>query len=765
MAIYTNTMRFTGLSGIDTESMVTALMKAEGMRLDKLKQQNQLTLWRQTAYYNMADVFRTFQNNFLALGNANSARLSSTYLRNTNTVKTTAGTDSTAVRVTSSTNAEIGKYTIDVKQLAAKDTYNSASGTAKGSIASTVNWNDDSVYDNLKDGDSININLDGTTKSIKFTQADINRINMSGNKAEEFRSTLQTKLNDAFGTEVIGGLERPKIIAEMNSGTLNITTGQGHTAIIQGGTIRNTAVSASAEMRLSDLGELDTSEGTEFSLVVGQDGIDKTITFKLKGDMTADQAAAAINKAISDAEPSIQSGLKATVNDGVLSFNVGNTNSTVTVSNYNENVLGALGFSGAVSIEPTNALNDFGFTSGISTKLDVRQTLGQAFGVASEVNFDINGRSFTFDSTRTIQEMINEVNSANIGVKLSIDTLNENFKLEAVNTGSANAIAINDTDGFLMGVNGLQLSTGARQAAQDSRFVFNGIETTRDSNNIDIAGIRMELTQVTSDSVGASINGGPVTITLEKDLSGTLDTVKKFVDAYNTMLDSLNKALNTNRPKKDSYNYFDPLTDAQKEAMKETDIKNWEDKAQQGMLYNDDLLQSVSSSLRSMLYQPVELSNGTRMSLFEIGITTSSDIRDSGKLIIDENKLTKALETRGADIAELFTKTSDIAYRPGVNDRNRIAQEGIAERMNDIINNAIGSAGSITKRAGIKGDTLLEMSSTMYRTIKDQNDRMAEMLIYLRDKETNYYQMFSRMEQAVTAANNQMAYLQAQLAF
>ena len=65
MAIYTNTMRFTGMSGIDTESMVTALMKAEGMKLDKLKQQNQLTLWKQTAYYNVADIFRNFQNSFL----------------------------------------------------------------------------------------------------------------------------------------------------------------------------------------------------------------------------------------------------------------------------------------------------------------------------------------------------------------------------------------------------------------------------------------------------------------------------------------------------------------------------------------------------------------------------------------------------------------------------------------------------------------------------------------------------------------------------
>jgi len=361
--------------------------------------------------------------------------------------------------------------------------------------------------------------------------------------------------------------------------------------------------------------------------------------------------------------------------------------------------------------------------------------------------------------------MMNRINTANIGVRLSIDPLSENFRLESLDTGAANKILFGSGDAFFFGTgSALKLDQTAEQKAQDARFTFNGLETTRGSNTIEIAGLRMVLNQITNDGSNP-VNGGPVTITLEKDLSGTMDIVKNFVNAYNTMIDSVNKALNTNRPKKDPYNYYEPLTEDQKSAMKDSDVTNWETQAQTGLLYNDDLLRSISGSLRGMLYQPVTLSNGTKLSLYEIGITTSNDMRDGGKLIIDENKLSKALETRGADIAELFTKASSIAYRPGVNDRNRIAEEGIADRMNDIINNAIGTSGSITLRAGMKGDTLLEMSSAMFRTIKDQNDRIAEMLAYLQNKESNYYQMFSRMEQAVTAANNQMSYLQSQLGF
>jgi flagellar hook-associated protein 2 len=764
-------MRYTGLSGIDTESMVTALMKAEGMKLDKLRQQNQLTLWKQSAYYSASDIFKTFQNSFLALGSANSARLSSTFLRNNSVVKNSAGADSSTVKITDASGAELGKYTVDVKQLATKDTYTGASGSAGSGIVSTADWNDPAVYDNLKNGDSIKISLDGTSKSLKFTQTDIDSIKAAGGKAAKFQEVLQNKLNDAFGEETVGNPPAtvPKVKAEMNGGALTITASQGHTAIIQGAALRDTAITAGAAPDISSLGlpSPDSSDGVDFNLKVSQNGTDSIITFRLKGDMTAEQAASSVNKAISEALPEITSGLKAAVNsDGKLVFSVGTTDSTVTVSNDdNPQVLAALGFSGDVTIDPTNALNDFGFTAGDSTKMNLKLKLSEVFnGVPANVNFEINGHVFNFDSANTsVQDLINDVNNANIGVKLSFDSLNENFKLEAAETGAANALKITDASGFLQGSTGLKLSQTADQMARDSRFIFNGIETTRGSNNIEIAGIRMELGQITSDSAGAAINGGPVTLTIEKDTAGTVDFIKKFVEAYNTMIDSLNSTLTTNRPKKDSYNYYEPLTDEQKESMKENDIKNWEEKAQQGMLYNDDLLQSVSGSLRGMIYQSVELSNGTKLSLYEIGITTSNDFRDGGKLIIDEDKLTRAVESRSGDIAQLFTKSADIPYKPGVNDKNRIAQEGIAERMNDIINSAIGTSGAITKRAGMKGDTMLEMSSSMYKTLRDQNDRITEMLAYLQQKETDYYAIFSRMEQAITQANSQMAYLQAQL--
>jgi len=775
MAVFTSQMRFTGLSGIDTQSMVTAIMRAEGMRLDRLRQQNQLTMWRRDAYFDISDTLRTFQADFLALGAPNSARLSSTFQRRSNTVQNMLGVASAAVRVTNSANAETGEFTLDVLQLAARDTFTSASGTASGSIVSTVNWNDPNVFMNLRPGDGFHVSLDGLARDISFSDSELAALSSAGNGAEAFRSMLQEKLDNAFGRSIIGGTNVPKAYVHMGAnGSLNITANPGHQLILHGGVHRDTAQTAGDEIDFDTDFPYFPEDGQEFSLSIGQDGENSIISFYLNPEMTtAAEVAAVINTAVSELDPPLTNGFRASANaDGRIVFGVGSTNSTVTVINAgSSDTLQLLRFSGPVLIEPTNALNDFGFSAGTSTSMDTNQTLEQAFGIAGSVSFEINGRQFTFADDVTVRQMINEVSNANIGVRMLVDTLNENFRLESTNTGTANTMQIIDTDGFLGTTLGLYQTD--EQRARDAHFVFNGIETTRNSNNIHIAGINMDLTQVTSiattnglgETVREPVNGGPVTISVSNDIDGTLETIRAFIDAYNEMLKELYASWQTSRPRRDSFSTFEPLMEWQKEEMRDRDIENWEEQARIGLLHNNDILQGISTTLRAQLFQPVELDNGTTLFLHEIGISTTSNFRDGGRLEINEERLRGFLETRGEDVAELFTKSASIPFRAGFTDRERMAQQGISERINDILNNAVGTSGSITLRAGIRGDALFETTSQMYRTMREQNDRIAEMRRQLERRENNLFAMFSRMEQAVTASNNQMAYIQAQLGF
>jgi flagellar hook-associated protein 2 len=761
-------MRFTGLSGIDTESMITALMKAEGMKLDRLKQQNQLTQWTQSAYQSTAAVLKTFSNNFLSLGNAASARLSTSYLSNTNTVKNKNGLDSTAVKLTSSVNAQTGSYTMKVSQLAQKDVYVSQGTVNQGSIQGGVDLTASANLDKLRANDSFNISLDGTTKAITFSAEDITELNDGSTSMIDL---INDKLSKAFGSETLTGGPTQKVKAELGAnGQLEITTNKGHTVSISSGPARNTAQTGANDINLSDL-HLTDADST-FDLNVSGASISVT----LNENSTAEDVVQQINEAIQQ-DASITSGLKASLskdeNDHVkLVFSVGSTVDTVHVADGGGGLLSALGFNSPVDIEPTNVLGNLGLTSGASTKMDLSRTLGDAFHITGDVSFTINDETFTFSETTSVQDMMSEINNKNIGVTFSYDSVNEGFKLSSNSTGAVNRINggnlfSDDPDGFLgtvLGFTNDPSSALGASSGQDAVFEFNGIPTTRDSNFVDMGGLKMELTGVTTDETG------PLSINVSKNTSATLDFIKGFVDAYNTMIDGLSAQLNTSRPKQDSYNYFTPLTDEQKEAMNESDITIWETKAKTGLLYNDDLLSSISRNLRSMLYTPVPLddkpaSDPTRktISLFEIGITTTSDYQNGGKLVIDETKLKAALEARGDDVAELFTRSSSVNYTAGKNDSQRIADEGLAERMNDIINNAIGSKGTITQKAGLQGDSFSELSSTMYLTLKDQNEKITAMLTYLQNKETSYYSMFSKMEQAITAANSQMSYMQAQL--
>ena len=83
---------------------------------------------------------------------------------------------------------------------------------------------------------------------------------------------------------------------------------------------------------------------------------------------------------------------------------------------------------------------------------------------------------------------------------------------------------------------------------------------------------------------------------------------------------------------------FLPLTDEQREKMSDKEIEKWEEKAQIGLLRNDRTLNSILSSMRGAM------SAGTDEGdyLFQIGITTG-EWKQGGKLVIDEEKLRKAV--------------------------------------------------------------------------------------------------------------------------
>ncbi|NMA86094.1 MAG: flagellar hook protein, partial [Tissierellia bacterium] len=118
-----NTMRITGLaSGIDTEEMIQAMMRAERVKVDRVEQDRQVLLWRQEMYNDLNKAFANFilksRNDFglTSIGYNGTFRTNS--YQNLNWVKKATSSNEAVATVSSTSKAVDGSYNVEVKQLA-----------------------------------------------------------------------------------------------------------------------------------------------------------------------------------------------------------------------------------------------------------------------------------------------------------------------------------------------------------------------------------------------------------------------------------------------------------------------------------------------------------------------------------------------------------------------------------------------------------------------------------------------------------------------
>ncbi|MDI3256912.1 MAG: flagellar filament capping protein FliD [Kyrpidia sp.] len=95
-------------SGIDTDSMVNAMMQAESIPLNRLLQQKQIWQWKQDDYRQVNSALLDFRTNALF-----SMKLQSTFL-----AKTVSTTDSSVLTASASATSPAASYSVTVSQLA-----------------------------------------------------------------------------------------------------------------------------------------------------------------------------------------------------------------------------------------------------------------------------------------------------------------------------------------------------------------------------------------------------------------------------------------------------------------------------------------------------------------------------------------------------------------------------------------------------------------------------------------------------------------------
>lgn len=768
MAIYTSDVnRVTGLSGIDTDSMIDKLMQSESAKLQGLKRDEMWTTWRQDSYREIIKTIEEFQEKWLGIDRSNNISYNAAWNNYVTSVTDEDGKESTAITINSS--SEDGNYEISVNKVAQTETITGNSKT-RGEIITgkTAVEIAQSIKDNGKL--SLTFGLDGTGQNIEISYKEIEDYkiaNPTTTKDEDaLKEVLQAKLTQNFGG-ISGNAADPKVKANINvDGKLEFTVGDGHGLTIADG---ETPVTKDTQINLgSDI--LDKSKEGKFELTVTTNGKDYTITADIKKNTTPEDRLKLIVNSFKSAKDgtgkTIDISKRINVNFDIKTNSAGDKE--LTISNKSSDEIFEIGatFDGTVitqkqKINPQNNTYYFGISEGESTVVWETDKLMQVFGndykkyfetnknADNVLEFDFGGKGFVVTEDETIESFINKVNGSNSKIKLGFNDITGRFKMESTESGANGIIKMDPATSqkeitFLKDFIGIdvankQTGNGSYIAGQDAEFTVDGITTTRPTNDIKMNGLNFTINRITG--VDANGKAKKVNLLANNDEDATFKKIKDFVTDYNKLIETVEKKVLQERPKSDKYSYYEPMLEEEKKGLSEEEIKKYEGKAKEGTLHRDSILEGFLSDLRSFVYEPIDIGGGKKLSLGDIGIGTTKDY-NSDKLEIDEAKLKKALAERGDDVAKLFTT-------------NKI---GIGNRINEIIEDNIGSTGILSKKAGVP-DTSTVNNNIISKEILSIQENISKENKRLRAKESYYYDMFSRMEASMNIQNSQMSVL------
>lgn len=596
--------KVTGLaSGMDIDSIMEKLMKAESAQMEKLQQQKQKYEWKRDAYREVNTSLDKFQKDLL-----DKYGLKSSWNSKTANVSANSAIDVKA-GANASGNLSISEITV---AKAAQNKFTSQ-------VLSTQRINETtkiSDIQGLSDADKTALKTfaggDGSVQAL-----------MDQFESEGFKMTLtagQLKVTEQNNTTEISKEAKEaftKLGFQFNSASQQSTTIKDSSGEI-----------AKTDSKLSDLNL------TSGKLTIGSKEIDLS-EFASNPDATMSDLMKKIK----------EEGYNASLTNGKLTVTSPNSSETLQVTS--DNAVLDKSFSPTFKTTTSATYVTSGGSGTLTGKNTIQDLLGGSDSESGEFTLNVIQADGTMKETTiqyknsdTIDSLMSKMNSSGAGVTAIFN--NGQFSISANNTGdnaSGAEVSLKSSSPLfekLTGVSGLDLATNGSNAS----MTVNGVEYKQSSNVFNIAGYTITANEDLK-------TGTPIKISSTNDTDKAVDKVKEFVNMYNSLIEDLNKRVS----EKKNLSY-QPLTDAQKAELSEDEIKKWEEKAKAGLLKSDTNINKALSDMRSTL---TNFGSGTDNMLSKIGITTSKTWSDNGKLEIDEDKLRKAIEKDPEILSRIFT--------------------------------------------------------------------------------------------------------------
>ncbi|QVY61209.1 flagellar filament capping protein FliD [Cytobacillus gottheilii] len=695
-------IRFGGIaSGLDTESIIKDMMRVERLPVDKLKQKKQTLEWQRDSYRETNLLLTSFRDKTLNM------RIQSSF-----TTKITNSSNSDKVTAIAAATSGNVSYTLSKVQQLATSATNSSAGSISKSQTEKINTTDKlySIQGKFQDGafewkntgtgikEQIKVEAEGKEFSLKKSLSgsieDIKSVSVSGTDytVVENVEDLTEGQNQVFVDKTTGKMTFSNEIAKDSQIDVDYTSAVKDTVTVseKGNKVTLSHVGISS-LTSDTIAVKNYEKDAAGKIKKDTDGnpIENTVTFK--------QATSADN--LGEDEFFLNE------DTGEITFGKDLESGSRVEASYHHNYF------------------EFGMTTHNET--------GQVI------------ENFQFDGRASLTKVMDTVNKSELGVNMFYDEFSDKITMTRTETGNFNDAGNGKEIGFrnsnFLKI-GLQMDQANEQGGENAKFTLNGLETERTSNNFTVSGVTFTLKD-TFDSVDGT--DAAVTVSVQNDTTKAFDNIKKFVEDYNELIDKLQGTM-----KEEKYRDYAPLTDEEREALSDDQVEKWEEKAKSGLLRNDQTLSSLLNQMRMDFYTPVEGESDSMFSqLSAIGITTTANYLDGGKLQINEEKLKEALE-----------KDADGVYNLFAADGPTSSEQGIARRLRDSLSNSITT---ITQRAGNGMQTNSQF--TLGKNLDEINSRITDMEARLTEKEDRFWQQFTAMETAMQKMNDQMNYMMSQL--
>ncbi|MBR1647668.1 MAG: flagellar filament capping protein FliD [Selenomonadaceae bacterium] len=363
------------------------------------------------------------------------------------------------------------------------------------------------------------------------------------------------------------------------------------------------------------------------------------------------------------------------------------------------------------------------FSYNTQTKIFTNTTNGMTYNTGTKEYYDPNTNLSYKTTTRKFYSEGNEVQSGT-------DSNGNTYYYTTDSDGNENVLSAGSFTMPSRTPGTMEVTVGSTKTVSGTNgsVKVDGITYETTDNKVSVGGITYTALDKTSSAA---------TVSVTQDTDAIIDKVKQFVEDYNKLLSGLYEKYDE-KPNKD----YKPLTQSQKDNMKDEQIEKWEEKAKAGLLYHDQTLGKIIDNMRSAISNTVEGVNGKYNSAYSIGISTTGI---KGQLVLDETKLKNALAEDSDAVYNVFAK---------LDNNDEASGNGIAQRLGDVM---VTAAKNIRSKSGSSAD--ITEDSDLNNLLRELQTKMSNFKKLMSSFEDKLYKKYDAMEVTLAKLGTQLNFV------